>query len=307
VKTIEACPGCGGTPSGRWPAITAPFIASYALRAPVVPCALLECGACGLRYFDARYEPAELERLYAGYRGMEYFQARHRHEPWYLRRHNLGAGHDPRVVAERKAATTAILTPHVNPASLRRVLDYGGDTGQFIPDGIGQERDVYEVSDAVPVPGVRRLSEDRQLQQGHYHLVLLNHVLEHVVDPLALLRRVVDLLTPGTGLLHVEVPLERYRLAGAGQGPSASARVAWLVQHPSVLKLVDLYSTVGRLGLGAIPPLGILKAHEHLNLFHAPSLEAACRAAGLQVLSTVPGARGGMQVVSTLARRPPGR
>jgi SAM-dependent methyltransferase len=304
MKIIERCPCCGGIPSARWPALTAPFIAEYALLAPVAPCLLLECEACGLRFFDGRFEPEEMTRLYAGYRGEAYFQARHRHEFWYSRRHNEGTGHDARIVATRKSATETFLHRHTNVDSIKRVLDYGGDSGQFIPEAIGNEKDVFELSDALPVPGVRRIAHEGALQPGSYDLVLLNHVLEHTPDPLDLLRRVAGFLKEGTGILHVEVPLERYDLTLVGRGPGESHRLSRLVSHPAWLRWVDFYSTLFRVTTGRIPPFGFIKLHEHLNLFHEKALAKACESAGLELVAIESGERGAGPIVAALARRP---
>lgn len=304
MKTIDRCPCCGGAPTNQWPALTAPFIAEYALRAPVELCSLMACGSCGLRYFDHRYENEEMQRLYAGYRGEAYFQARHRHEFWYLRRHNDGTGHDAGVLVARKDATTAFLRRHADVSLLSRVLDYGGDSGQFIPDGIGIQKDVFEVSDAAPIPGVRRIAEESLLEEGGYDLVLLNHVLEHAADPSGLLRRVARLMKPGMGLLHVEVPLERYDLAWVRQGETETRRLAVLASHPIQLRWLDFYSTLFRVALKTMPPFGFLKLHEHINLFDDHSLAKACESAGLEILEVELGVRGAGAVVAALARRP---
>ena len=302
MKTIHQCPCCGGAPSGQWPALTAPFIAEYALKSPVSLCSLLECGSCSLRFFDHRFEEEELQRLYCGYRGEAYFQARHLHEPWYLRRHNDGTGHAPGIQAARKAATVAFLRRHTDTGLLSRVIDYGGDSGQFIPDDIGIEKHVFEVSDAVPISGVRRISDEDQLQDGGYDLVLLNHVLEHSAEPLELLRRVARLMAPGTGILHVEVPREYYNLAWVRQGPDQAGHLAALASHPTLLKWLDFYSTVFRVAVNAIPPFGFLKLHEHINLFNEQALAKACEAAGLEVLAVDVADRGAGAVVAALAR-----
>lgn len=302
MKTIHQCPCCGGAPSGQWPALTAPFIAEYALKLPVSLCSLLECGGCGLRFFDHRFEEEEMQRLYSGYRGEAYFQARHRHEPWYLRRHNDGTGHAPDVLAARKAATEAFLRRHADACLFSRVLDYGGDSGQFIPDGIGIEKHVFELSDAVPIPGVRRISDESHLQEGGYDLVLLNHVLEHSAEPLELLRSVARLMAPGTGVLHVEVPLEQYNLAWVRQGPDQARRLVALAARSTLLKWLDFYSTVFRVVMKTLPPFGFLKLHEHINLFNEQALAKACEAAGLEILAVDSGDRGAGAVVAVLAR-----
>lgn len=307
MKALDRCPCCGEEPSGRWPALTAPFIAEYALQAPVATCRLLECGSCGLRFFDGRFEEEELRRLYAGYRGEAYFSARHRHEFWYSRRHNEGTGHDTRILAARKSATERFLLNHLEPGRLIRVLDYGGDSGQFIPDRVGIEKDVFEVSDASPVPGLRRVTDEQALLPGSYDLVLLNHVLEHAPDPAALLRRVAALLKEGTGVIHVEVPLERYRLRWVPQSPGQALRLARLASHPFCLRWLDFYSTFFRVALGIVPPFGFLKLHEHLNLFDERSLTAACQSTGLEIVAVESGDRGAGAVVAALARRPAGK
>lgn len=303
MKIIDRCPSCGGAPSSSWPALTAPFIAEYALEAPVSLCQLLECGSCGLRFFDHRYEDEEMKRLYSGYRGEAYFQARHRHEFWYLRQHNEGTGHDSDVLKARKAATEAFLRGHTEVALLSRVLDYGGDSGQFIPDGIGSQKDVFEVSDAPPIPGVRRFSDEALLEEGAYDLVLLNHVLEHAAAPADLLRRVTRLMRPGTGVLHLEVPLEHYDLTWVRQGARETQRLTTLAAHPRWLRWLDFYSTLFRVARNAIPPLGFLKLHEHINLFDYQALARACSSAGLDVLAIETGDRGSGPVVTVLARR----
>lgn len=307
MRTFEQCPCCGGEPSGQWPALTAPFIAEYALLAPVTPCRLMECGSCGLRFFDGRFEEEEVRRLYAGYRGEAYFSARHRHEFWYSRRHNAGTGHDSRILAARKAATGRFLLSHLESEHLDRVLDYGGDSGQFIPDGIGIEKDVFEVSDASPVPGVRRVADEQALRPGSYDLILLNHVLEHAPDPAALLRRVAGLLKERTGILHIEVPLERYHLRWVPQNPAQSLRLTRLASQPLRLRWLDFYSTFFRVALGIVPPFGFLKLHEHLNLFDERSLTAACRSIGLEIVAVESGDRGAGSVVAALARRLAGK
>jgi SAM-dependent methyltransferase len=270
----------------------------------VALCSLLECGSCGLRFFDHRYDDEEMKRLYSGYRGEAYFQARHRHEFWYLRRHNDGTGHAANILAKRKSATAAFIHGHTDVQVISRVLDYGGDSGQFMPDGIGNQRDVFEVSDAAPIPGVRRLSEENQLEANGYDLVLLNHVLEHAADPADLLRRVAWLMKPGTGLLHVEVPLERYDLTWVRQGEQETRRLVALASHPTWLKWLDFYSTLCRVALKSMPPFGFLKRHEHLNLFDERALSMACRSVGLEVLAVETDDRGSGAVVAALARRP---
>lgn len=297
---IARCPGCGGEPVRHWPALVAPFIAARALRRPVETCALLQCGSCDLRFFDLRFEQAEIERLYRGYREEGYFRERHRYEPWYTRALNESRGGDPEG---RKECVLRALAPHAELASVLSVLDYGGDAGQMIPDALGREKAVYELSDVAPVPGVRRISLEEELADG-YDVVLASHVLEHHSEP-SLLARKLRALTRDGGLLYLEVPWERTWLGLVGTGPLTEAYLRALARGGLALRAIDFVSTAARTFLGAVPPFGFLKLHEHLNFFDVRSLAALAASAGFEVLSCertswLPGGR--REVVVCVAR-----
>jgi SAM-dependent methyltransferase len=301
MKIISQCPVCGQGAGREWPSLVAPFIASFVLESSSSPCSLLECESCGLRFFNGRFEPEELNRLYADYRGESYFRSRHGFEPWYGKRHNQGTGHDPKVLAQRKAYLGAFLKQH-GLETVERVLDYGGDSGQFIPDGIGNVRHVFEVSAADPVNGVTKISDEEALSSGSYDLILLSHVLEHVPDPVELLHSLFALLKPGGGALYIEVPHERYRI-WSGSGILQQRYLAWLCRHSALLRLVDFLSTSCRVALGVIPPFGFPKLHEHINLFDETSLRKACEGAGLLVEDCPSVTASGDTVISFLAKR----
>lgn len=296
MDPMTACPCCEDpSPEGRW-ALVSPFIAHYVLEGPVETCRLLECHRCGLRFFDRRLDGAETQKLYAGYRGETYFQARHREEFWYTRRLNAGMGSDPALLEARKARLREFLAPNLGgrPEDLGAVLDFGGDSGQMIPEEFGRERFVFEVSDVPPAAGVIKLSDPGRLDSGGYDLVLLCHVLEHSGDPAGLVRQLAGLLRPKAGLLYVEVPLERFRTGFAGRGPGYRNWLGWLARHPRLLRWMDFYATAARVGLGWIPPFGFIKLHEHLNFFTLGALRALTDRSGLEwvagtVLPLAPG------------------
>lgn len=223
-----------------------------------------------------------MSRLYSGYRGAEYFKTRHCHEFWYSRHHNENSGKAAAVVASRKAFLLESIRRMVDPDTLDKVLDFGGDSGQLLPDGLGRERHVFEISDAEPVPGVTKLRDESLLQVHGYDLVVLSHVLEHTPDPVFLLAKTASLLKPG-GWLYVEVPWERYGMRFHGGSREFAHYLGWVSSHPRLLRFLDFYSTSFRVLLNAIPPFGFAKLHEHINFFDVPSLSKACAKAGLRV------------------------
>jgi hypothetical protein len=289
------------------PALVAPFITERVLEGRWTPSRLLTCPACAFRGFDTRFDETEMERLYAGYRGEDYFRVRHRWEPWYGRAVNEGLSGDEAELRTRKGNLEALVARCLDrpPAT---VLDYGGDRGQFIPESWGAERHVFEVSGRDPLPGIHAVRDLRDLDGRTFGMVMLCQVLEHLPEPQAQL----EALRPrvGDGHLYVEVPLERPKLDWAGRWPWGPAGLAWLSRHPWLLRLVDLHSTFFRIRLGRIPPLGLLKASEHINFFTDASLRALMARSGYEVLACEPlrfeGAYTRATALGCLARPAPG-
>lgn len=281
---VSQCPCCDGGSTRSWPAVVAPFIAEFVLREPASHCKLLECDNCGFRFFDERFTGAEIERLYSRYRGPEYFEVRHRHEPWYTAGFNKNASAQIETLIERKRRMATLLGAHLDRSQVGAVLDYGGDSGQAIPDGWGSDRVVYDLSDSPAAPAVRKVSDEAKLSRHAFELIFLLHVLEHVPDPTAMLCRIRLLLRDG-GFLFVEVPCERYSLRALGRGAIAESYARWLATHPYALLAVDFYTTAARVKCGFVPPLGMLKLHEHINFFDERSLSALARRTGFEIVA----------------------
>ncbi len=245
----------------------------------------MECTVCSFRFFDVRLEDTEVERLYSGYRGESYFRERHRWEFWYSKKVNDGIGGDWEEIAERVAALDRFLSPHVDKSAIESVLDYGGDRGQFIPQSLGARKFVYELSDAVPEEGVKRIGSEQELSAMKFDLILALGVLEHCSDPENVLRKLRTYLSPRS-LLCIGVPYERYGVDSAGKSELYHKYLEALLHLPPALVAVDFYSTVGRVRLNRIPPLGLIKCHEHLNFFEQNSMKALLERTGFEVLDS---------------------
>ena len=100
----------------------------------------------------------------------------------------------------------------------RRVLDIGAGTGVFLSRFLRTVSSSWEAVAIEPDPTaahhLRRLGlfsvvESRfpgQHDLSGFDLITLNKVLEHVDDPLSLLRSVIVALSPGMSILYVELP-----------------------------------------------------------------------------------------------------
>lgn len=277
---LDRCPCCRSDGLDRKPALVAPFIAAYALRAPPSLCALLICRGCGFRFFDLRFDDAETGRLYAGYRGDDYFRVRHGFEPWYSRACNDGLGGEPEMITRRRVFRS-VIGRHLDPSAVTSVLDYGGDRGQLLADGPGIERLVFDPSDAVPLPGIAKVRSEADLAGRSFTIVTLCNVLEHSPFPDRLLASIKPL---AASLLFIELPLERYSLTAVGRSPLYLAWLRLLLRVPLLLRAVDLWSTAWRVKANLVPPLGFLKLHEHLNFFDTRSLTALLEQCGFTIL-----------------------
>jgi SAM-dependent methyltransferase len=303
----DACPCCGSERHAAYPALTSPFLAAYVLERPPEPVRLLECEGCGFRFFESRLTDAENERLYAGYRGERYYRERHRREPWYTRKVNDAIGGDPEILRGRRELVERFVRTHAGEAADRveSVLDFGGDRGQVIPEGLGREKFVYEISGTHPVAGVTRIGTTEELASRRFDLVLLCHVLEHCSDPGAVLGEVRALLRPGA-LLYVELPFERADLRFLSKRARYASYLRAIRRVPPLLTALDFYSTLVRTRLRAMPPLGFVKMHEHVNFFDAPSLRALFDRCGLETVACetidVPSPLGPSAVLAALAR-----
>ncbi len=285
MYTVDACPCCLSKQStARW-AVVAPFLAHYAVGRPPFLCKLLECSTCTFRFFDARLEPDEVTRLYSGYRGDRYFAERHRWEFWYSRKVNDGIGGDPEEITDRLAAMEDFLRPHLDIATIGSVLDYGGDRGQFIPKSLGTDKFVFELSDAVPEPGVTRIASQQEMSARKFDLIMALGVLEHCSEPAEVLEQLRASLNPGSFLV-AGVPYERYGIGFAGKGKLYRAWLSALLRVPPALIAVDFYSAAARIRLEHVPPLGLVKCHEHLNFFNQKSMSALLQRAGFEVVDS---------------------
>jgi hypothetical protein len=223
--------------------------------------------------------------LYSAYRGEEYFRQRHNVEPWYSHRVNHGIASDPNEIQARNFATEAFLGPHINGREVKAVLDYGGDKGQFIPHTVGKEKFVFELSTAQPVDGVTRIESEAELDGHRFDLILLLGVLEHCSEPLAVLQKLRALTQGPDSHIMIGIPYEWYSLKSVGTGGFYSWYLDMLLRSSPLMKAVDFYSTVVRVHFDRIPPLGILKCHEHLNFFNEQSMKELLRGAGMDLVA----------------------
>lgn len=298
--TYEAtsCPCCGRSDLETRAALIAPFIARYLHDQPPSRCQLSLCRSCDAMFFNKRFTPDEVAKLYHDYRGSAYFAARHNWEPWYTRAFNDRIGGDKEIEI-RKSIYRRAVAPWLSGA-VETVLDYAGDSGQLMPGGPGRRHLVHDISGVEPVDGVELMDEEMLCGQ-EFDLVLLCHVIEHFSEPLQETGGVVQYVKRG-GLLYVEAPFERFPITDIPNNTLYQSYINVLTKSDVLTILMDFWSTAIRVKFHRIPPLGFAKLHEHLNYFNEGSLRRLLEHAGLEVLAC--SVADEMEVVTAVCRRP---
>jgi hypothetical protein len=202
------------------------------------------CLACSFIQVKHPFRDEDLSRLYADYRAPSYNQERIRFEPAYAAIADE-VGQAEKEIVCRVDGLTAWLQGKIEPRDNFSMLDFGGSDGRFLPRMSGSKY-VYEISNTRPMPGIVRIAAEADL--ATYSYIQIAHVLEHVSEPLKLLKHVAGFLQP-QGYLYIEVPqdlLDR-EIAHLKGGRSA----------------------------------GRLPVHEHVNVYCASSIGRLVEAAGL--------------------------
>jgi SAM-dependent methyltransferase len=139
-------------------------------------------------FSEVRFSEEEMHLIYSDYRTESYITSREIFEPGY-REINDHLGKSPEGIAARNQTLLNFFKPHINTQTVRRVLDFGGDQGQFIPTEFQSEKYVYEISDVAVLEGITKISSKSSLHtSGEFDLIICSNVLEHLPYPSEALR-----------------------------------------------------------------------------------------------------------------------
>jgi SAM-dependent methyltransferase len=202
------------------------------------------CLDCSFVQVKHPFSDEALGRLYVDYRSDAYNKERIHYEPSYAALSEF-VGVGEREVECRVGGLTAWLDGKIDCGPDFSMLDFGGSDGRFLPR-LNVSKYVFEISNIAPLPGIVRI--DREADLATYAYVQIAHVLEHVSEPLALLKHVSGFVNPG-GYLYIEVPqdLTDAEIAELKSGPVRRA----------------------------------LTIHEHINVYCTSSVTRLVEAAGL--------------------------
>lgn len=246
---VGVCDGCGAAARALYGAAEEPALHPIQVR----------CDACGLVFATPRLTPAALEELYR-----TYFS-------------ELATHHEDEGDARRRRAGIARLLGEI--AALepgRRLLDVGAGSGDLLAaardrgyDAAGVELSAEGVERARARHGLETVLggtfEEAPLAGAAFDVVVAWHVVEHVFDLGAFVRRAHEVLRPG-GLLVVGTESYRYPTNSALRAARfASGRVPRPVtspMHTFVFSPASLRSSVERHGFTTLS----VRAYDELTL-----------------------------------------
>lgn len=243
LEAVAACPVCGA--AGR--SVLHAGLRDRVFRTAPGAWRLVRCHGCRSGYLDPRPTPATIELAYRAYythpgavpgppvpnRVRLALAHDHRRSRWGYRQGPALPG--GRLIAQMAPARAAIVDReirHLPAIENGRLLDVGCGSGHFVAHmaALGWRAEGLD-PDPTAVAGARdaglavtegTLADlDDDAHTGAYDAVTLSHVIEHVHEPGAELRRICRLLRPG-GLLWIGTPnldsLGHRRFGGAWLG-----------------------------------------------------------------------------------------
>lgn len=250
----------------------APFFAARVLGVKSGQLAHLEvdaalCLDCLFLTHATKLPEDGISRLYEDYRQESYNEERISYEPEYAEIAAKVGGPDELVLRSRDLGEyfQGLLSDRVlELMNVRSALDWGGGTGEYIPFQIlehceevvvhdistgsakgGQNGDMVStntVKESVPLIDV----------EARYDYIQFCHVLEHLQEPLASVRSVVERHLNPFGYLYVEVPIEEDMYAFAPQLAAIPGHSYLVHEHinkyclDSVFRLAE---SIGRLSI----------------------------------------------------------
>lgn len=227
-----------------------PLFRQFFNKKPIVSTEIRVCMECGFVGPNMAYSIELLNGIYHDYRSVTYNNDRCIYEPEYEKIQYI-VGKNEAEINNRLENVEKILKKYINFSEIKNVLDWGGGEGRFIPKCfVDKEIVILDVSDEPLINNkYRRISEPINLIK--YDYIQVCHVLEHISEPLQLLKNIVE-HSSNEGYVYIEVPQDR-----SDQDIQLFQKDPLNMQH---------------------------HIHEHLNLYSVNAIKALGKAAGLEAI-----------------------
>lgn len=294
LEQVVACPLCGASARST----LHEGLQDHAFRTAPGRWTLCQCNACGCAYLDPRPNAATIGRAYERYYTHQdapadsaFMRLRRRIADAYLNaRYGTsyanafpGGQYIARLFPRRRAYLDVSFARHLGSAAgdNRRLLDVGCGNGVFLQfaahlgwaaEGIDNDAAAVAAARAAGCVVTQGSLDELPFAKGSYRHVTLSHVIEHVHEPLKLLKQCFELLVPG-GRLWLETPnlgSLGHRVFGAAWRGLEPPRHLVLFDQPS------LTATLGAAGFSGVE----FHAHPAVTTFIWEQSRMIARASG---------------------------
>lgn len=209
MKVIDYCVCCGSTNIEVFPATMSGFVIDRmtgSKRSPnQVPCNYIHCIKCDYIGSDIRFTKEEEERYYKNYMKDEYITHRCLYEGAGLR-HILESHNEEEYRKIRRAGALTAMDGTIDFVNIRSVLDFGGDTGEMIPNELSHcKKYVTDIEVRELTNGTISVQSPEDCEP--VDLVICGHVIEHVSDPNEMINELKKYMKSGSWL-YLEAPLD---------------------------------------------------------------------------------------------------
>lgn len=167
---------------------------------------LFECHNCLFIFYKKRFTNHELSNLYKNYRTEKYLKKRNSYEPWYTENfQNKLENNDKKIIIRKNFLMNILEKNKISMYQDDNILDYGGNDGKLI-QGISKNCYVYDINKTKLTEGVKRFTPKKDKKK--FKLITCSNVLEHINDPIFIIKNMISLLKKDEGYLYIDVPNE---------------------------------------------------------------------------------------------------
>jgi len=227
----------------------------------------LLCKKCGFICYSPRPTADDLDIKYNFLNGVE----------------KIGAVNSPNIrsfqILEKRAFRLYSMVKKYKRGQTFSVLDYGGGDGGLLKYLVEKKIDCYLVDfNKHPICGVKRLgSTINDLSSGLlFDVIICSHVLEHVVDPVKLLKQLRPFLKDN-GIIYIEVPVEVWKDVPLQYDPvthinfftKESLQTAIAESHYKSKKIKNDYQTYGKIYKRVVWAI-LTKTNKSGDVFYKP-------------------------------------
>jgi len=247
---------------------------------------LNKCHFCRINFFSYRYSKLELEQIYRNYRSSSWFELRHSWEPWYRKSTNNAYSDykSEKNLIQRKNYTEGLLSmAGLDVKNLGDYLDFGGDAGQFFPDGVKGRRILFDLQQR-QISGVEVITNPKEIQRL-VSIVSSCYVLEHTPDIDYSISEMSSCLEDN-GHLLIELPYDIFKVSRFHKTSLYKRYLGFVYKYKILFIFCDFISGIFRQFFNRIPAFGVVKQSEHINYFVPESLITLLQDHGFQIKST---------------------